>query len=207
MRRRRGNQDKPREKRTLIPSFDPQVLAKAIEQEQNCTTVAPPFDPSSYARIVEQGSLDTPRPMAPDDPRDPSEDDTLQARDIDAETIGREMYGCYLASEFPSALVLAERVLEREPTHALAQLVATQCRERLQPSARTLSPSSVLRLKAAALEQNVRHIDATSTFVLGHVDGISNAATVAALSGLPDTEALNRLHALVDLGVLEVVSA
>jgi hypothetical protein len=233
--------NKPREKRTLIPTFDPEELAKEIEEEANRTTIAPPFDPSSYARIVEEHvqsvseARDTPRSMAAAAEAARSEaeeierprlhididvtaetpparlaldakatDDTLNAENV--ETIGREMYGCYLASDFPEALVLAERVLQTEPEHALAQLVAEKCRERLQPSARTLSPSSVLRLKIAELEKQSRHIDPTSSFVLGHIDGISDAATVAALTGLPNTEALARLHALVDLGVLEVVS-
>lgn len=264
MRRRRTNNSKPREKRTLIPTFDPGALAKEIEQEVNRTTLAPPFDPSCYARIVEERSLsgdrDTPgttaaagraatdlgtppgaatgmatAPCGPDpDPNLPmnssggilppppspesvtplappaaavdSEDATV---DLDnPETIGREMYGCYLASDFPEALVLAERLLEREPAHTLAQLVAQQCRERLYPTPATptLRPSSVLRLKAGEFARHADHIDATSSFVLGHVDGISDAATVAALTGLPGAEALNRLHALLDLGVLEVVS-
>jgi hypothetical protein len=234
--RRRRNNSRPREKRTLIPTFDPQDLAKSIEQEANRSTVSPPFDPASYARIVDEraidetGKNDTPR-MIPAAARtgDPSTDSArLDARaavtvspsarvpsaselenTIDAtetETIGRQMYGCYLASEFPEALHLAERVLAAEPEHALAQLVADQCRERLMPSL-ALNPSSVLRLKVEQLELHASRIDQTSSFVLGHVDGVIDAATIAALSGLPAPEALDRLHALLDLGVLEVVNA
>jgi hypothetical protein len=132
-------------------------------------------------------------------------EDTAQVDDVEA--IGREMYGSYLASNFPEALVLAERVLQKQPDHALAQLVADRCRERLQPNARSLSPSSVLRLRFSELERQSRHIDPTSSFVLGHIDGVSDAATVAALTGLTDHEAMARLHALLDLGVLELVSA
>ncbi len=233
MRRKRTN--KTREKRTLIPAFDPQELAKEIEQESKRTTIAPPFDPAAYARIVEEhvtlagGPRDTPRSMAAatelaaraawlvpanDSPRatglptapapDGDEpDDTLGVETV--ETIGREMYGCYLESDFPAALVLAERVLREQPEHALAQLVADKCRERLHPSSRALSPSSVLRLKFAELERQAKHIDVKSSVVLGHVDGISDAATVAALTGL-GPEAFDRLHALVNLGVLEVVN-
>jgi hypothetical protein len=265
--RRGRTNNRPREKRTLIPSFDPEELAREIEQEANRTTIAPPFDPSSYARIVEEHvsaaaePRDTPRSMvaaatlaaavtstasaagaataaapaaaepshaarsSPSDDRSRTAiltppmlapgmrgessasaiDDTMDLED--AETVGREMYGSYLASDFPEALVLAERVLQLEPDHALAQLVAERCRERLMPNARTLSPSSVLRLKLAELERQARHIDPTSSFVLGHIDGVSDAATVAALTGLPGGEALERLHALLDLGVVEVVSA
>jgi hypothetical protein len=242
VRRRRTNNKKPRERRTLIPSFNPEELAKEIEQEANRTTVSPPFDPSSYARIVddhvsiagavrdtpramaaaaaaaaaeselEEPASDTPRTMtAPTPPANipasanASLDATLDLEN--AETVGREMYGCYLASDFPEAMVLAERVLAREPEHTLAQLVLEKCRERLGTKGRTLSPSSVLRLKFAELERQSSHIDPTSSFVLGHIDGISDAATVAALTGLGKTEALARLHALLDLGVLEVVGA
>ena len=233
MSRKRTNDT--REKRTLIPAFDPEDLAKEIEQEAKRTTVAPPFDPASYARIVEEhvslagGPRDTPRtmaaaaaaaakaaqvapsadapprsgvPTAPAPEVSPT-DDTLDVETV--ETIGREMYGCYLESDFPAALVLAERVLHEQPDHALAQLVAEKCRERLQPSSRALSPSSVLRLRFAELERQARHIDVKSSVVLGHVDGVSDVATVAALTGL-GSEALDRLHALVDLGVLEVVN-
>lgn len=225
--------NKPREKRTLIPSFDPEVLAKELEGESNRATLAPPFDPSSYARIVEDRGLaaacDTPRPMEsarrmrPEDLDAPAgsarqattaapepgpligSDDTVDLENPDA--TGREMCGCFLASDFPSAMVLAERVLSMQPEHALARLVLDRCKERLQPSSRTLSPSSVLRLRMAELERQSMHIDATSSFVLGHIDGISDAGTVAALTGLPNMEALQRLHALVDLGVLEVITA
>lgn len=230
MRRRKTNNNKPRERRTLIPTFDPEELAKEIEEESNRATTPPPFDPASYARIVDEHvsvaaaeHRDTPRTMAvaaaaaasaaalsdtPPAPANASGGAPEQTLDLEnTETVGREMYGCYLASDFPEALVLAERVLEKEPDHALAQLVLEKCRERLQPAARTLSPSSVLRLKMNELERHAGRIDPTSSFVLGHVDGVSDAATVAALTGLPDAEALSRLHALLDLGVLEVVSA
>lgn len=230
MRRRKTNNNKPRERRTLIPTFDPEELAKEIEEESNRATTPPPFDPASYARIVDEHvsvaaaeHRDTPRTMAvaaaaaasaaalsdtPPAPANASGGAPEQTLDLEnTETVGREMYGCYLASDFPEALVLAERVLEKEPDHALAQLVLEKCRERLQPAARTLSPSSVLRLKMNELERHAGRIDPTSSFILDHIDGVSDAATIAALTGLPDAEALSRLHALLDLGVLEVVSA
>lgn len=223
--RRKRTKKKARERRTVIPAFDPQQLAKEIEEGASRTTIKPPFDPTSYARMVEEHVSATGAPgdsawtlaAAMAAPHVAETVRTLEATrsttpaplvtmedtlDVtDAETIGREMYSCYLASEFPEALVLAERVLETQPDHALAQVVAETCREQL----RALTPSSILRLKATELERHANHIDATSSFVLGHVDGVSDAATVAALTGLPGAEALDRIHALVDLGVLEVV--
>ena len=255
VRRRRNNFEKPRERRTLVPAFNPEELAAQIENEANCETSRPPFDPSAYARSVEQQkgvdetealpnegawdfseapteteslhilpevpsepslvsiAEDSPVPVFEDPPSRMPQlaialDDTAEP-DTKTEQIGREMYGSYLASNFPEALVLAERVLEREPNHALAQLVMDRCKERLHPPsshAVPLNPSSIVRLKFAELERQSKHIDARTSFVLGHVDGVTDAATVASLSGLPGPEALDRLHALLDLGVIEVVA-
>lgn len=242
-RRRNISEKKPRERRTLVPSFDPEELAAKIENESNTETSRPPFDPSDFARATEafdaEGITETELKVLPDYGSEPSVndisiveeslvdesvsvaepasraarvalaialDDTAEP-DAKTEEIGREMYSSYLASDFPEALVLAEEVLHREPQHALAQLVADRCRERMKPVGRTLSPSSIVRLKFAELERQSKHIDARTSFVLGHVDGMTDAATVAALSGLPGPEALDRLHALLDLGVIELVSA
>lgn len=218
MRRKRDNNEKPRERRTVVPLFDPEVLAHQIENEANCETSRPPFDPSDFARAAEafdaEAATKTELHVLSDpDATPPSRipalsmalDDTAKP-DTATEEIGREMYSSYLASDFPEALVLAERVLEQEPLHALAHLVADRCRERMKVAGQTLSPSSIVRLKFAELERQSKHIDARSSFVLGHVDGMTDAATVAALSGLPGPEALYRLHALLDLGVIEVVA-
>ncbi len=194
-----------REKQTLIPAFDPQDLARELEQASATPTITPPFDPSSYARIVEEhvsvagGVRDTPRTLTAATPTN------LDAMAESTEVIGRAMYGCYLASDFPEALVLAERVLERQPEHALAQLVADRCRAVLSEEP-PIAPSSVLRLKTSPEELRAMGLDALSEFVLGHVDGVLDAATVADLAGIPRNEALGRLHALLDLGVLEVVN-
>jgi len=202
-----------RERQTLVPAWSPEDLAKELETAPSRATVTPPFDPASYARIVDANLAvaselrDTPRTLTAV-PRSGADDADDHARIGDAESIGRAMYGSYLESDFPEALVLAERVLEHEPTHALAQLVAERCRERLAPSESPglLKPSSVLRLKAEANEVQSLRLDPTSEVVLYHVDGFLDAATVADLAGIPRAEALDRLHALLDLGLLEVVN-
>jgi hypothetical protein len=122
------------------------------------------------------------------------------------------MYGNYLQSNYPEAMVLAERVLEQEPDHALAKLVFEGCRARLGPSSEAprLVPSSVVRLKRPAYEvAEIAQLesDVTSQIVLGHVDGVSDVAMLAELAGIPRPEALDRLHALLELGMLEVVNA
>ena len=210
--------DHRREKQTLIPAFDPETLAKELEAAPDRPTITPPYDPSSYARIVDNhvegtgDGRDTPRTITAATPALSADD--VAAHPIDSEctsTIGRAMYGSYLQSDYPEALVLAERVLDREPDHALAKLVVDGCRERLGPPsiAPRLVPSSVVRLKRPAHEvaDLVRAESGTSSeVVLGHVDGVADIAMLAELSGIPRDEAVDRLHTLLELGLLEVVN-
>lgn len=205
-----------REKQTLIPAFDPEALAREFEAAADRPTITPAFDPTSYARMVDEhvegagDPRDTPRTMTAATPALPGIPGDATSTDATT-TIGRAMYGSYLSSDYPEALVLAERVLAREPDHALAQLVVDGCRERLGAPAdgARLSPSSVLRLKRQPFEL-VELVDIgglESAAVLGHIDGVADVAMVAELAGIPRPEALDRLHALLELGLLEVVNA
>jgi hypothetical protein len=207
-----------REKQTLIPAFDPEALAKELEAASDRPTITPQFDPSSYARMVDEhveggsAACDTPRTMTaatPALPGIPPEGGSTSNQTTT--TIGRAMYGSYLSSDYPEALVLAERVLEREPDHALAKLVVDGCRERLAAASSDsprLSPSSVVRLKRQPFElvELVERGTLESHAVLGVIDGVADVALVAELAGIPRPEALDRLHALLELGVVEVVS-
>lgn len=211
-----GDDQTRREKQTLIPAFDPETLAKDFEASVDRPTITPPYDASSYARIVDEhvGSgdgRDTPRTITAATPALTGDLDDNAIESQSASTMGRAMYGNYLQSNYPEAMVLAERVLEQEPDHALAKLVFEGCRARLGPpsEAPRLVPSSVVRLKRPAYEvSEIAQLDAdvTSQIVLGHVDGVCDVAMLAELAGIPRPEALDRLHALLDLGMLEVVN-
>lgn len=215
-----------RERATIVPAFDPEMLARELEAQTDRPTITPPFDPSSYARIVmsdpselvtdpgKDNTRDTPRTLTAATPvlAGGMAEEAMSSNSIG--TIGRAMYGSYLQSDYPEALELAERVLEREPDHALARLVADGCRERLEPPAYSdlprLLPSSVVRLRRPAHEV-VGLVggssDLTSQIVVGHVDGVCDVAMLADLAGIPRPEALHRLHSLLELGLLEVVNA
>jgi hypothetical protein len=208
-----------RERQTLIPAFDPEGLARELEAAADRPTITPAFDPASYARMVDEHvegratACETPRTMTAVTPVLPRIQSDAIAGET-TETMGRAMYGSYLSSDYPEALVLAERVLDREPQHALALLVVEGCRERLcAPSDPTrLSSSSVLRLKRQPFELvelvdlGSLRADVTSQAVLGHIDGVADIAMVADLAGIPRPEALDRLHTLFELGLLEVVN-
>jgi hypothetical protein len=218
-----GDDDqKRRDKQTLIPAFDPETLAKDFEASVDRPTITPPYDASSYARIVDEhlGAVatsaghETPRTITAAVPVG-GYDDANSENAIDSTTsgtLGRAMYGSYLQSNYPEAMVLAERVLEREPDHALAKLVFEGCRARIGPASEIprLVPSSVVRLKRPANEvTEIAQLesDITSQIVLANVDGVADVAMLADLAGIPRPDALERLHALLDLGMLEVVNA
>jgi hypothetical protein len=211
-----------REKQTLIPAFDPALLAMELELAKDRPTITPPYDPSSYARIVENhvGSgdgRDTPRTITAVTPVRSEEIDEIEgdaASVRENETIGRAMYGSYLSSDYPEALVLAERVLAQEPDHALARVVLDECRSRLGTTSDVplLLPSSIVRLKRPAHEvaglglfdSDTASSDAHE--LLDHVDGLTDVAMLAQLAGIPRPQAVDRLHALLELGLLEVVN-
>src|SRR5262249_12707850 len=133
-----GGEPGPLEKRALIPSFDREDLEEEIERE--AAHSSQPFDIHNYSRIVDEPPIAPaaramPKPLtaatvwrpgrAPSPGSSRTRTTVPPARMVsdtvpqapgdvafDDEALGREMYGCYLASNFPEALVLAERVLE-----------------------------------------------------------------------------------------------
>ena len=210
-----------REKQTLIPSFDPATLAMDYETASDRATITPPYDASSYARIVDESMSSvassaghaTPRTITAVVPVAGYDDENSEHAidSMTSGTLGRAMYGSYLQSDYPEAMVLAERVLEREPDHALAKLVFEGCRTRLGSPSEVprLAPSSVVRLRRPANEvTEIAQLesDITSQIVLANVDGVADVAMLADLAGIPRPDALERLHALLDLGMLEVVN-
>jgi hypothetical protein len=215
-------EEQRREKLTLLPSFDADELAREVESTPSIRA-ASPFDPGAYARIVDptmslsdEARFASERDVTPVDSSSYDHEAALERHDTlrigsnveTTETLGRSMYGSYLESDYPRALGIAERLLEADPDHKLAELVAARCRARLARSDDApLHPSSVLRLKAMPNVALGMAIEPVAAFVLEHLDGVIDAATVAELTGLPRDEALERLHELLDLGLVEVVSA
>jgi hypothetical protein len=216
---RKGDRDRrPRpkkalraDKRTVVPPFDPVDLARAIEGAANRPTHAPPFDPDAYARIVDATMIETaagaplPPVTARDTPKTMAAAEPIVITDAsEVETLARAMYSSYLESNFPEALVLAEHVVDKQPDHALAQAVVTRCKAVLGDEDTRLQPSSVVRLKPG-IEADDLGVDERSLVVLAHVDGVTDAATVAELAGMTRIETLEHLHALLDDGILELV--
>lgn len=195
-----------------MPGFDRASLSEDLAKKGQR-----PAGAASYERVVDGYVGDgcrLPHTMIAEPSIAPEDAERVNERHASG-ALARAMYSNYLQSYYPEAIVLAERVLERDPAHELAKLVLEGCRTKLvtpsqSPSrAPRLVPSSVVRLKRPIGDSSeVAELggDATSQVVLGHVDGVTDVATLAALAGIPRPEALDRLHALLELGMLEVVN-
>jgi hypothetical protein len=177
---------------------------------ENRETLIPTFDPAELAKKLEGGRRDserpTPRARATEPPPVSGEGE------ID---YSRAMYGRYLASDFAGALELAERIREKEPEHALASLVAERCRAVMEEERaanahdsdepQPLLTSSILRVSKSLNDLKSLQLDPASAFVLLHVDGVSDAETIADLTGIPRDKAISHLQALLDVGAVKIV--
>jgi hypothetical protein len=170
--------------------------------------VAMPRKPSTRGRVK---SVRRPRQTVVPPPEVAIDDEPTLPRgavlDEHAEKISRAMYSAYLAGDIADAFSLAERVLAHKPDHGLARVVLDQCQAVLSvPDPEHLRPSSVLRIRPSMEDAGVPPLDPTSVIVLGHVDGISEAARVVERAGVPRAQGFEHLHTLINLGVLEVVA-
>ncbi len=124
-------------KRQTIASV---LLPEAMAEELEVAFAQPTetsFDPWSYASVLGEGAEGTVtardtfvRPVRSKSAarREASDEEIF---DEMTNAIGDAMFGRYLAGSFAEARVLAERLLERVPDDALANLVMEGCREQL----------------------------------------------------------------------------
>lgn len=210
-------------RQTLIPPFDALDLARELDGRgtlaiPNVAPRRPPFDPAAYARIVDADvsvtRINEPHPddafartIAP--PRQTDDEDTIDratAREGGLDGLGRRMYGAYLASEYPAALVFAEQLLAYDPEHALALTVADRCREQLEADvAQAVDARAIVRVRRDPLVSRDVDVDPEVIELLAQLDGVVDVATLAYRAGLPLAHLCDQLTALVDLGFVEVV--
>jgi hypothetical protein len=165
------------------------------EENMNTVIITENTDASWTDRASERPTM----PAAPSLPPESGETD-------DPDALGRVMYGCYLESDYPAALALAERVIHQKPTHALAHVVADRCRSVLASERSTrLESHSVLRISSTPSRLSSLPLDPMSLFLLGQIDGRTTAEDIVSIVGSPASETLDRLWDLMALGVVEIV--
>jgi hypothetical protein len=111
-----------------------------------------------------------------------------------------EMGRCFLASDYPMALTLAELVLSEQPDHGLASALATECRALRKRGSSIPVCNSSVREVIEIIEEG----DPRGTAVLRRVDGHSSVAEIARASELTPREALRVFDEFVATGVLRL---
>ncbi len=127
--------------------------------------------------------------------------DSAPAIEIDPQS---EMQERFALGDFSGALVMAESLLDENPTHVEAREYAESCRAVLQQmyTARIGSLDRVPVVEVARDQLRWLSIDHRAGFVLSLVDGISSLEMILDVSGMPSLDALRILFELVEQRII-----
>ncbi len=117
----------------------------------------------------------------------------------------RELYD---AGDFRSALVMAEALLDTEPSNAEAIACAASCRETLSQKylSRLGGLAKVLRVAMPPEEIRWLSLDHKAGFLLSCIDGASTIEEVLDVACMQEFEAIRILHDFRELGVIEILA-
>ncbi len=117
-----------------------------------------------------------------------------------------EMLDRFALGDYSGALLAAEIVLGKDPTHAEARRCASSCRDRLSDMhlSRLGGAHRLPQIAVAGSEVRWLGLDHRAGFLLSRVDGKSTIDELVDLSGMARHEALKVLVELVDAGALSL---
>jgi hypothetical protein len=139
--------------------------------------------------------------VAPSDPSEPGADAPHAATSPDPEA---EMRDRFSLGDYSGALVIAEALLEDDPSHAEALRFAENCRSVLtQMYTARIGPLDRVPIVLIPRDQlRWLSIDHRAGFVLSHVDGVSSLEMILDVSGMPMLDVLRILYELVEQRVI-----
>jgi hypothetical protein len=117
-----------------------------------------------------------------------------------------EMQERFALGDYSGALVMAESMLDENPTHVEAREYAESCRSVLQQmyTARIGPLDRVPVVEVARDQLRWLSIDHRTGFILSLVDGISSLEMILDVSGMPPLDALRMLFELVQQRIISV---
>jgi hypothetical protein len=118
----------------------------------------------------------------------------------------KEMQERFALGDYSGALVMAESLLEENPTHVEAREYAESCRAVLQQMyAAKIGPLDRVPVVEVPREQlRWLSIDHRAGFVLSLVDGVSSLEMILDVSGMPSLDALRILYELVQQRIISL---
>jgi hypothetical protein len=117
-----------------------------------------------------------------------------------------EMQERFALGDYSGALVMAESMLDENPTHVEAREYAESCRSVLQQmyTARIGPLDRVPIVEVAPDQLRWLSIDHRTGFILSLVDGVSSLEMILDVSGMPPLDALRMLFELVQQRIISV---
>jgi hypothetical protein len=117
-----------------------------------------------------------------------------------------EMQERFALGDYSGALVMAESMLDENPTHVEAREYAESCRSVLQQmyTARIGPLDRVPVVEIARDQLRWLSIDHRTGFILSLVDGISSLEMILDVSGMPPLDALRMLFELVQQRIISI---
>jgi len=112
----------------------------------------------------------------------------------------------FALGDYSGALVMAESMLDENPTHVEAREYAESCRSVLQQmyTARIGPLDRVPVVDIAHDQLRWLSIDHRTGFILSLVDGISSLEMILDVSGMPPLDALRMLFELVQQRIISI---
>jgi hypothetical protein len=165
----------------------PRGIASSEADEQDRSTLVPDFDPHAFARDSEK------RQRTAAQSAEPTMDEI------------RRLQG---EGDHEGALFLLTQFLEHSPQHALATIMAAECRAALERDCLTAvgSETAVLALAVGDEELKTFALDATSGFLVSLMDGTTTVEDMLDIAGVPRLLALRHLRNLVERGIVVLAS-
>ncbi len=133
------------------------------------------------------------------------EDARASSAEIEVDPMA-EMHERFALGDYSGALVMAESLLEENPTHVEAREYAESCRTVLQQMyTAKIGPLNRVPVVEVARDQlRWLTIDHRAGFVLSLVDGVSSLEMILDVSGMPYLDALRILYELVQQRIISL---
>lgn len=203
-----------------VPPTVPRGRVDELEELDISVPVAPPAE----FRFRKSGAQTRPEPFGSSEDTPPSERDAGSALGVVGSRSGPPSSGApargrattggptvdmrdrFALGDFTGALVLAETLLEQDPSHAEAARYADSCRERLRQmyAARLGALDRVPRVIVPPDQVRWLSLDHRAGFVLSCVDGYSTIEEILDVSGMPALDALRVLYELLQQRIISV---
>ena len=199
---------------TAVPLMPPEIYVPRMMAQADRSDKKPRAKPSKEERssapsfdsllLPPLDSLNAPAPVT-EPPAEPAPEIDLAASGA-LEPAYAEMKDRYAMGDFTGALVIAESVLEVEPSDAEALRYSESCRKVLTQmyAARLGALDRVVSVAVPADQIRWLSLDHRAGFLLSLVDGISTLEEILDISGMSRLEALRIMYALLEQRVITI---